>query len=219
MDNFRLLSTKVLTPTQNKRLIQTGVNLYSWNFIEVSPLNFSVNIKNQSLIFTSQNAVKATLNHLSFTSKKCYCVGDKTKTLLEEMGQNVVKMAKNASDLVDFILKNVKNETFVFFTGTHRIPEIEKKFNAQNRPLTVVETYTTSLTPKAVGKVEGILFFSPSGVASYLQKNDLMNSQCFVLGTTTAKALEPYTQSIIIANKPTVEHLISSVRKYLNTLL
>ena len=219
MDNFRLLSTKVLSPHQNKRLIQTGVSLSSWNFIAISPLSFSANVKDQSLIFTSQNAVKATLNQLSFTAKKCYCVGDKTKTLLEKMGQKVVKTTQNAADLVDFILENVKNETFIFFTGTHRMPEIEKKFSAHLQPLTVVETYTTTLTPKAVGKVEGILFFSPSGVTSYLQKNSLATSQCFALGTTTAEALKPYTQSITIAHKPTVEHLISAVRKHLNTLV
>jgi len=219
MDNFRLLSTKILSSDLQKRLIQTGVTLSSWNFIEVTPKSFSVEMKNQALIFTSQNAVKATLSQQSFQSYKCYCVGEKTKALLEKMGQKVIKSAKNASLLADFIIKNIKNETFIFFTGTLRMSEIEKKFKQHQLPLTVVETYQTFLTPKAVGEPDGILFFSPSGVASYLQKNRLGKSQCFAIGTTTEEALRPYSESIITANKPTVEHLISAVRKHLTTLV
>ena len=61
---------------------------------------------------------------------------------------------------------------------------------------------------------DGILFFSPSGVKSFLENNALDNKTCFCIGTTTAKALENRTKNIIIASQPTVENVIDEVIKY-----
>lgn len=116
MLNFRLLSTKCLSVEQQNRLIQTGVSYSCWDFIKSIPTDFKANPENKSLIFSSQNAVKSVFNQFRFSGNNCYCVGEKTKKLLEENGQKVVKMTQNASILADFILKNAKKESFLFFT-------------------------------------------------------------------------------------------------------
>ena len=87
MNNFRLLSTKVLSQQQRNRLLQTGVHYSERNFITTSPLSFTANVHSQSLIFTSQNAVKAVFNQLNFKDKKCYCVGEKQKHFWKKMGK------------------------------------------------------------------------------------------------------------------------------------
>ncbi len=218
MHNIRLLSTKCLPIDQQNRLIQTGVSYSCWDFISTTAKDFDANIDNKSLIFSSQNAVKAVFNQFRDSANNCYCVGEKTQKLLEENGQKVVKMAQNSSILVDFILKNAKNESFLFFTGNRRMPIIETAFAQEKRPLEVVETYTTIEQPKAIGNYDAVLFYSPSGVESYLQNNSLAQVTSFALGETTAQSLQLHTDNIITASQPTIEHLIAAVRKYTTTL-
>lgn len=218
MLEFRLLSTKCLSVEQQNRLIQTGVSYSCWDFIKSTPTNFKANPENKSLIFSSQNAVKSVFNQFRFSGNNCYCVGEKTQKILEENGQKVVKMTQNASILADFILKNTKKEPFLFFTGNQRMPVIEAAFARENRSLEVVETYTSSAQPKAMGNYDAVLFYSPSGVESYLQNNSLVDSTSFAIGETTAQSLKKYTDNIITATQPTIEHLIAAVRKYTTTL-
>ena len=84
MSNFRLLSTKILSPQQRQRLLQTGVSYSERNFITTKALPFSADVNEQALIFTSQNAVKAVFEQHNFSGKNCYCVGEKTTALLQE---------------------------------------------------------------------------------------------------------------------------------------
>lgn len=217
MNEFRLLSTKQLSLTQQQRLLGTGVTFSSWDFIQTKPLPYQANFENKWLIFTSQNAVNAVEKDLKNKRYDCFCVGEKTKLLLEKNGQKVIKMAKNASILADFLEKRTKNRHFLFLTGTLRRPEIEASFGENNSQLEIVEVYTTVAQPKALGEFDGILFFSPSGVASFLQHNSLNNSRCFAIGDTTAKALKNHhPKALITATQPTVEHLIAAVKKNLS---
>lgn len=219
MHNFRLLSTKCLSIDQQNRLVQAGVTYRCWNFIETSPKKFEAHLDNKTLIFTSQNAVKSVFEQIAFQKLDCYCVGEKTKEILEENGQKVIKMAKNASLLADFILKNQKKEHFLFFTGNQRMPVLENAFKREKKALEVVETYTTTAKPKAMGSHDAVLFFSPSGVESFLQHNTLEQTTCFALGDTTAQQLQKHTTNIITATQPTINHLIVAVRKYMTTLV
>jgi len=218
MPNFRLLSTKCLSVEQQNRLVQTGVSFSCWDFITITPKSFEVNPENKSFIFSSQNAVKSVFNQFRFSGNNCYCVGEKTQKLLERNGQKVIKMAEKSSILVDFILKNAKNESFLFFTGNQRMPAIEAAFTQEKRTLEVIETYSTIAQPKAVGNYDAVLFYSPSGVESYLQNNRLDQSMSFAIGETTALSLQKYTDNIITATQPTIEHLIAAVRKYTTRL-
>lgn len=215
MSNFRLLSTKILSPQQRQRLLQTGVSYSERNFITTKALPFSANVSEQTLVFTSQNAVKAVFEQHNFSGKNCYCVGEKTKALLLEKGQNVVKMTYNSADLAEFIAKNNKNGSFLFFAGKQRRSELETVLSAEGITLAVVEVYETIAQPKAVGAFDGVLFYSPSGVNSFHQNNTLNDSVGFALGSTTAEALAPHTSTIITATQPTVEHLIVAVKKHL----
>ena len=69
-----------------------------------------------------------------------------------------------------------------------------------------------------MGNYNAVLFYSPSGVESYIQNNNLDHSISFAIGETTALHLQKYTDNIITATQPTVEHLIAAVRKYTTTL-
>ena len=98
------------------------------------------------------------------------------------------------------------------------MPVIEAAFAQENKSLEVIETYTSSAQPKAMGNYDAVLFYSPSGVESYLQNNSLEHSTSFAIGETTAQSLKKYTDNIITATQPTIEHLIAAVRKHTTTL-
>ena len=98
------------------------------------------------------------------------------------------------------------------------MPVIESAFAQENKSLEVIETYLSITQPKAMGNFDAVLFYSPSGVESYLQNNSLEDCTSFAIGETTAQSLKKYTDNIITATQPTIEHLIAAVRKYTTTL-
>lgn len=217
---MRLLSTKILSPQFRDRLIQLGCSVVEFPFIKIFPLKFEFLKIENTLIFTSQNAVKIAFKSTNFAdqirNKNCYCVGDKTKSLLEENGLKVIKMSQNASDLAQFIAKNSKNESFSFFCGKQRRPEIEHLLGQHNIPLKIHELYETLLTPKRFeSPFDGVLFFSPSAVNSYFLENTWPeDAYGFCIGPTTAGTLKTHTTNVLEAKNPSENHLISAIYQH-----
>ncbi len=79
--------------------------------------------------------------------------------------------------------------------------------------------YVTELTPvKLDEQAQGILFFSPSAVKSYLSLNQPPSKAiCFAIGDTTAETLkEKLVNRIIVADKPGKKEMVDLVIKYYN---
>ncbi|WP_445711550.1 uroporphyrinogen-III synthase, partial [Flavobacterium sp.] len=213
-----VLATKKLTKTQKKVFENNRLQVVDKNFIKTRIVPFEINILNEILLFTSKNAVKSVLKNTdSLTSEKCICVGNKTKKYLEKKGFEVIDYRNNAEQLANFIITKHKEKTFTFFSGNLRkndLPKILTENNVVYNEITVYETY---LKPhKLETTFNGIAFFSPSGVSSYLKNNELKNEVCFCIGKTTAKALENETQNIKIIKQPSVENVIEEIIKYYN---
>lgn len=218
-----LLSTKLLSIEQKTILNIAGLQFQEYEAIKVHFKEFQLDDNFDHYIFTSQNAVKSFLNQESHylknkkLTKSCFCVGEKTKLLLEENGQKVIKMTQNASELGHFISKNHKNDSFLFFCGNRRLndlPEILVKHKLHFKEL---EVYQTELNPQQFSEsFDGILFFSPSGVQSYTLANDLGSSTAFCIGETTAKEAALHTESIVVADSATIESLLKKVIFYYN---
>src|SRR5436189_5162355 len=88
-----ILSTKKLLPYQNEALLKADFDVTEADFIKVYPKDFQLETVNDNLIFTSQNAVHTILEHPkceALKSKNVFCVGLKTKALLEENGFKVI---------------------------------------------------------------------------------------------------------------------------------
>ena len=90
---------------------------------------------------------------------------------------------------------------------------INKLLKENKIPFNEIEVYETNLTSKKITtKNDGILFFSPSAVESYLKLNTLKDEICFCIGESTSEALENKNiTNIIIAERPTVENVINDV--------
>lgn len=207
----RILSTKKLAPNQRQFLLNAGFSVVDSDFIAISYRGFTLDNVHENLIFTSANAVKAVANHpevQEIRRKPCFCVGEKTAEFLDEVGFTVIEIADNASELGMLIEQKYTSETFTFFSGSMRLETLPGWLGEWNVGYNEITVYETTLTPVKTPDTDGILFFSPSGVESFLSANELTNQMCFCIGETTAGALKGKTKNIVIANKPSVENVI-----------
>lgn len=218
---IRILSTKKLLPNQKQFLLNANFAVIEADFIETKSKEFKIEKDSSSLIFTSQNAVKSFLEKgKDSRDKKIFCVGIKTKALLEQNGYKIIVSKEYASELAEVIVNDFGNENFTFFSGNLRRETLPEALKKANIPFEEIEVYETILTPQKINSsVNGILFFSPSGVESYLQENKVTDENCFCIGTTTAEALKEITKNSIIAKQQTVENvIIQCINYYSNTL-
>ena len=211
-NQINILSTKILLPHQKQELVNANFNVIEADFISTENKDFELNKINDNLIFTSQNAVNSILRHPKcdeLKTKNVFCVGLKTKILLSESGFNVIAYTGYASDLSEIITLIYSIESYTFFSGNMRRETLPKALKEAGIKFNEIEVYETTLTPKKIkDKVDSILFFSPSGVESYLKDNTIKKETCFCIGDTTAEALAKITKNIIIAEQPSVEDVI-----------
>jgi len=217
MQNFiTILSTKILLSHQKQALLDAGFSVTEANFIKTRNSDFDLKGINDNLIFTSQNAAQSVLLHPKCSvlkTKNVFCVGLKTKALLEENGFNVDVYVDYASDLAEIITLIYSKESYTFFSGNLRKETLPKALKEAKVNFNEIQVYETTLTPQKIkNPVDGILFFSPSAVESYLKDNKIKNEICFCIGNTTAEALENNkVKNIIVAHQPSVENVIEDV--------
>jgi uroporphyrinogen-III synthase len=216
-----ILSTKKLLPNQKQKLLNANFTVIEEDFIETNIKNFELSKVNNNLIFTSQNAVQSILQHPKcedLKSKDVFSIGMKTKDLLTENGFNVVAYTGYAADLAEIISLIYSEESFTFFSGNLRRDVLPNTLKENGITFNEIEVYETKITSKKITKkVDGILFFSPSGVESYFKLNTIKDETCFCIGETTAEALEnKKVKTIVIADKPSVENVIAEVVEYYN---
>lgn len=220
---IRILSTKKLLPNQKQFLLNANFSVIEADFIEIVRKDFELEGSFENMIFTSQNAVKSFLENekaKKLKAKKIFCVGSKTKALLEENGYKVAVSREYASELSEVIVHDFQKESFVFFSGNLRRETLPETLKKSNVVLREIEVYETKLTPQKINSpADALLFFSPSGVQSYLKDNKIEDQNCFCIGTTTAEALEKITNNVIIAKQQTVENVIIQAINYYNKKL
>lgn len=187
---------------------------FSYDFVEVieiKPLSVPhFDLKDSSLIFTSVNAVESFfqngfLPNEDFTSKnfnKIYCVGQKTKKRIRDYGFGTFKVKKHARELCDFIIDHSGKERFLHFCGNLALDVLDKALPLQNISYRKIFMYeTTLLYPKIEKNYDAVVFFSPSGVRSFIKHNSLESKKIFSIGLTTSEEIEKHTDSKIITSK------------------
>jgi uroporphyrinogen-III synthase len=217
-----ILSTKTLSSEQRQVFLDANIDFLEQDFIEIENINFDLNNINENLIFSSQNAVLSLMkqpNWEKLKAKTVFCVGIKSKELIEQNGFTVAVYMDYASELAEIITLIYKNEFFTFFSGNLRKETLPQALKNAGIQFNEIEVYQTKLAPFKISKEEkfdGILFFSPSGVESFLKDNKIKTETCFCIGQTTAEKLIKITKNIIIAENPTIEDVIEScIENYL----
>lgn len=211
-----ILSTKILTRSQRELVLNTGFGLVEYNAINISFTKVRLPKKIENGIFTSQNAVAAIKNK-NIEIEHVFCVGQKTKVALENLGYNVVLHAENALELGQKINTQYPETSFTFFCGNKRRDELPKFLRKQNISFTEIEVYKTALNKKEFQRTfNAIMCFSPSGVQSYFETNKPQKEIIVCIGNTTATAAKLYTDQIAIANTTSIESVIAKTVKVLN---
>src|SRR5690606_27157561 len=140
------------------------------------------------------------------------CVGIKTKQLLEKSGFRVLAMEEYAQRLAPIIQKEFAKEHIAFFAGNIRRNTLTEAIMEKGISFNEYLVYQNEESSvKIEAKTDGLLFFSPSGVKSYLKQNSITTQMCFCIGTTTADALKDITKNVVIANQQTIEELIKLI--------
>ncbi|WP_309640063.1 uroporphyrinogen-III synthase [Flavobacterium sp.] len=219
MENqVRIVSTKKLLPNQKQYLLNANFSVVEADFIGIKYKDFKINNDFEFLIFTSQNAVESILKNKKpevLLPKRCFCVGEKTKALLEENGFVVLVCSDYAAELASIICNKYQKQNFTFFSGNLRKDILPEAMQLAQIEFEEIEVYETIYTPTEIqSKPDGILFFSPSAVESYLKTNKITDEMCFCIGQTTAETAEKFTENIVIANQPSVENVIIQCINY-----
>ncbi|MHC9087945.1 hydroxymethylbilane synthase [Tenacibaculum sp. IMCC1] len=213
---FSIYSTKKLSEAQ-KKLLPTSMNVQDSDFIKIrfnriAPKVVKEEIEN--VIITSKNGVEALLN--SFTSdelqfKNIYCVGRRTKKLIEQRIGKVTHSERNAKKLSDYLSKELKGQEVTYFCSNLRLDTLPLILKAKGITVNEVEAYKTTYSPVKVNeKVNGVLFYSPSTVESYMEKNTA-DKIAFCIGDSTANEAKKHFKEVQIAKLPTVESVLELV--------
>lgn len=197
-----------------KLISQLFGDRYSYDFTEVIKINaLTVEpfaLKNYSLIFTSVNGVDSFFDngfHLNevFTEKdynKVYVVGPKTKNALRKRGFGTFKVCRHAQELSEFLVQNAQGERLLHFCGNLSLDILDPLRPLQNIQYRKIPVYETQLLyPKVQTPYDAVVFFSPSGVRSFIAENSIDNKILFTIGHTTQNELAKHTHLPIYASE------------------
>ncbi|MCL4151153.1 UNVERIFIED_CONTAM: hypothetical protein GTU68_040730 [Idotea baltica] len=210
---FSVCSTKKLTVDQSK-LVHEDIKVEDSDFIKIrfSRISQSV-LKNEieNVIITSKNTVESLATNFSMPElqfKNIYCVGRRTKALVDKKIGPVKLAAKNARKLGPLLLNDIKTKEVTYFTSSLRLDELPDFLQENDVVVNEVEAYKTMYSPLKVEETtDGILFFSPSTVQSYIQENKAIGI-AFCIGETTALEASKHFTDVKVASVPTIESVI-----------
>lgn len=209
-------STKALTNAQSD-LFHDDIKVESKDFIQIStnrikPLILKSEIKN--VILTSKNAVESLITNFSAEElqfKNIYCVGRRTKRLIENKIGKVTHSENNAKKLAEYLVEYIEGTEVTYFCSNLHLDDLPNILTKNNITVNEVIAYNTKFSSTTIDeKVEGIMFYSPSTVKSYMLQNK-GNNIAFCIGETTAAEAKKHFKDVRIAKVPTVESVIELV--------
>ena len=226
---MKVLFTKKLN---DKMISEKLGSHFSYDCVEVIKIHKKkislFDLKDKSLIFTSVNGVraffgngfKANENFADWNYNKIYAVGAKTKQELRKNGFGTFKVLPYACDLSEFIIENAPNEHFLHFCGNLSLDVLDKTLPLQNVWYKKIVIYETEiLYPIIETEYQSAVFFSPSGVRSFVKNNSLEGLTIFSIGKTTEKELKNYTDKEIYTSKnASLDEVLTLIKDHSSTI-
>jgi uroporphyrinogen-III synthase len=214
-----IFSSKILSEGQ-KDLFADAIKVESSDFIKTTPNRIKRSILkavHENVVITSKNGVEALLNNCAVEDlkfKTIYCVGRRTKKLIEQKIGPVKHSAKNAKVLAEHLVEFMNGSEVSYFCSDIRMDDLPSILAKNNIKVNEIVVYSTKLeAPKLPESVEGVLLYSPSTVQSFLKKNT-PNCTAYCIGETTAKEAKQYFNDVRIAKIPTIESVIEMVNEH-----
>jgi len=214
-----IYSTKQLT-TEQLQLFHNDVVAESTDAIKINPNRLSKSVVRneiQNVIITSKNAVESLLTNFSAEElqfKNVYCVGRKTKRIVEKRIGKVKHYEHYAKNLAAHLVEFMDGTEVTYFCSNLRLDTIPKILSENNIEVNEVEAYETKFdADKIEADLDGVMFYSPSTVESFLKQNKA-NGIAFCIGDTTATEAKKYFEDVRVAKMPLVESVIELVNEH-----
>ena len=213
-----LFSTKKLT-TDQKGLFKEGLFVDSEDFIKINPTRIApaiIKAEYDNVVLSSKNAVESLLTHTTADQlkfKNIYCVGRKTKRMIENTIGPVKHAARSAKKLAEHLVEYIDGTEVTYFCSNMRMDDLPSILSENGIVVNEIETYKTKYDAVEVGSsVEGVLFYSPSTIKSYLTKNT-SDKIAYCIGETTATEARKHFKTVYVAKMPDAESVIALVNE------
>lgn len=230
MENrIAILCTRPINQTLADEAAHAGIDIDELSFIETEPIQ-SIAVQQEieqaflqvtAVVFTSMNAVEAVAFYQDGNQPdwEIYSIGTTTNKLASKYfgAKRIAGTANDAASLATLIAEDRFTDEVIFFCGDQRRDELPAILRRNDIEVNEIVVYQTIAVPHKIDKTyHGILFFSPSAVTSFFQKNKLPAATIlFAIGNTTANEIKKHTTNkIIVSDKPGKENLVSKMMEY-----
>ncbi len=222
----KVLSTKTLNSDTLAYAQTLQLDVQCVDFIETTAFPFKIeqlSYKNfDALAFTSANAVKYFFQNNGAAAlakgKKIFAIQGKTQDELLGKEIETTITAASAQELATAIIKGNAAKDVLHICGNLRLPVMEETLQQAGILYADLMVYQTGTKAKKVNDTfDAILFYSPSGVESFLALNNLNNETVYCcIGSTTAQELKATnnTITIILPEQPSPQSMLTSVSNY-----
>jgi uroporphyrinogen-III synthase len=231
MKAVRVLCTGQLSEALVEHAGQHGVEVTVMPFIHTAPIEDpsltdvinDVAKQRSTVVFTSLNGVEAVTEKLGdkVPDWKIFSMGGSTRDAIEShFGKDaLLDIADNGAALAQAIIAQGEIEELHFFCGDQRRDELPDALDHAGIKVNAIEVYRTTATPQHITEpFDGVLFFSPSAVRSYVSMNGLgPEITVFAIGATTAAEAAQHTSNIVVPEKPGREQVIQAVLHHFAT--
>ena len=111
------------------------------------------------------------------------------------------------------LLNEATGPKITFFCGNLRRDELPDLLREHQIAIEEVEVYVTVLhSVQLQQELDGVLFFSPSAVQSYLAAGNAVTATAFCIGNTTALAAIAAFEKVYVPETPTIEEVVALVK-------
>lgn len=216
----QVLSTKTLNEETLAYARTLNLNVQCKDFIKIVPISFELNNTGfDSIAFTSSNAAKFFLKKPDakelLKTKTVFALSGKTANILNWPSAIVANSAeKLAGKIISY-----KSKWALHPCGNLKLDILEEKLKQAYIKYSHLIVYETKLNVIKINKnYDTVLFYSPSGIKSFLSANKWNTSTiACCIGETTAEAFNKIhsNATIIVSESPTPEAMLKTVANYI----
>lgn len=214
-----ILSTRRLQPDEAVSLTSAGLKVDHFDFIKRTvTLPVKREIVHHNIALTSQMAVEGWIAlagawQLQLKDYRFFCISGATSKAAQEQNLLIAGTGDNAEMLAEAILLDSSVMEVTFLGGNRRLDILPEKLRGRGVEVNELEVYRTELVPvELIPPFDAVIFFSPSGVESYLKATPYRAAAVFCIGNTTGSyAREHGFSNVLVSPKPNMESLIGTI--------
>lgn len=214
---LRILFTKELSKENIQSQLGPDFEPYFLKVIDTQPITPQKSLVGfQNFIVTSQRAIAFVKAQRLPQTTTFFVVGNQSATALKALGYSVKIEAKNAKELAKKIIAKEPPVKVMHLCSSKALATLAQQLIPAGFKYVKNTVYATVPTfPQLNERVEALVFFSPSGVESFMQNNTLNKETLFCIGETTKTSLQHFTsQEIITSKHENLEDLLTTIKEY-----